>query len=284
MARFVSFGCGGPAAFMIGAEEAGRLSAILLVIEAHSLPWFVIGKGTNLLVADEGYHGIVIILSGKLRECRAEGARLVCGAGASLPKAARFAAETGLSGLEPLAYIPGTLGGAVAMNAGAHGSAIGDLVERVEVCGPGERRELTRRELDFGYRTASLPPGMVLTGATLGLRPGDRQKIGQAMASFRRLRDETQPTARRTFGSVFRNPPGGSAGYLLERSGCKGLRRGGAEVSVDHANFIVNKGNAATADVIDLMNVCRRRVAGRYGIFLQPEVKFLGGIGLEALR
>lgn len=284
LARHTSFGCGGAASLLLAVETAPRLAAVLGAIAAHGLPWFVIGRGTNLLVADDGYPGVVIILAGELKAISFQDGSLICGGGATLSGAARQAADHGLAGLEPLAYIPGTMGGAVSMNAGAFGAAIGDLVRSVEVCSPAGVRAMERPQLQFGYRTSSLPGGVVITRVVLDLDRRDPEQIRQAMASFGKQRQATQPWGQRSFGSVFKNPASGpGAGSLLEQAGCKRLSVGGAQVSEVHANFIVNKGNGTAADVVQLMNQCRRRVAERFGVVLEPEVKFLGEISLEAL-
>ena len=284
MKHFTSFGCGGPAAFMITAENSLRLAGILRILEDSALPWFVIGKGTNLLVSDEGFPGVIINLSGELDKCLVDGSKVICGAGALLPGAARLAARSDLSGLEPLAHIPGTLGGAVAMNAGAHGSAIGDLVEWVEICTPGQCRRMGRADMEFGYRASSLASGAVIARVKLSLRPANGQEIHEAMIAYRKQRQATQPRGSRTFGSVFKNPSlDQSAGSLMDKAGCKELSFGGAAVSRVHANFIVNKGNATASEVVKLMNACRQRVFEKFGLVLEPEVRFLGNIGLDDL-
>ncbi|MHB1390487.1 MAG: UDP-N-acetylmuramate dehydrogenase [Thermoleophilia bacterium] len=283
--RYTYFGAGGAASLLLPVETAAGLAAALAVIKAQDdLPWFVIGGGTNLLVADDGYRGVVIMLAGELKAISFEDDNLVCGGGATLSRAARQAADQGLGGLEPLALIPGTVGGALAMNAGAFGVAIGDLVRRVDVCSPAGSLTVERSQLQFGYRTSSLSGGVVVTSTVLELHREDPERIREAMAGFSARRRAAQPRGQRTFGSVFKNPETGpGAGALLEQAGCKGLSAGGAEVSEVHANFIVNKGNGTAADVVQLMNQCRQRVAGKFGVVLEPEVEFLGDISLEAL-
>lgn len=283
--RLTTIGCGGPAALLLEIDSPERLAAVLSVAAAHGIDWFVLGYGSNLLVADEGWDGLVIRLTGELKECEAQsGGRFECGAGASLSRAASVAANAGLSGLEPLAGIPGTVGGAIAMNAGAWGSEIGSLTARVLLCLPGGCQALESDSLRFSYRHCELPQGSVVTRVVLALEPADPEVIRETMAEYSRSRGDVQPSGERTFGSVFRNPVGGaSAGELLDRSGCKGLDHGGAAVSKVHANFIVNRGTATAADVIWLMDECRRRVHDSKGIVLEPEVRFLGDIGLAPL-
>lgn len=281
LAGLTTLGCGGPAAFLIEADSAARLAAILDVVNAGGLPWFVLGRGTNLLVADSGWDGLIIRPAGGLTVCEQEGELLRCGAGVPLPRAAGIAAEAGLSGLEPLAGIPGSIGGAITMNAGAFGRDIGELTESVELCLPGEVRLLTAVEAGFAYRGTSLPAGAVVASATLRLRPGDPRMVRQATLDYRRQRDASQPKGS-TCGSVFKNPPGEkSAGQLLDGAGCKGLSAGGAAVSGQHANFIINQGGATAADVLTLIDRCRELVRESTGILLEPEVRLLGNIGLK---
>ena len=283
--RLTTIGCGGPAALLLEIDSSEKLAAVMSVAAAHDIKWFVLGYGSNLLVADEGWDGLVIRLTGELKECEAQsGGRFECGAGAPLSRAASVAANAGLSGLEPLAGIPGTVGGAIAMNAGAWETEIGSLTARVLLCQPGECRALEADSLSFSYRRCELPEGSVVTRVVLALEPADPEAIQETMAEYSRRRGDGQPSGERTFGSVFRNPAeGASAGELLDRSGCKGLEHGGAAVSQVHANFIVNRGTATAADVIWLMDECRRRVHDSDGIVLEPEVRFLGDIGLAPL-
>lgn len=279
-----TIGCGGPVDFLVEAVNTERLQAILQTAGRRRLPWIILGQGSNLLVADQGWRGLAITLAGELDGYDFQGNEMHAGGGLLLPRAARLAAERGLSGLEPLAGIPGTIGGAVAMNAGAFGAAIGDLVLQVEICGPEYCSRLERDELDFRYRNGNLPPETVVSRAVLALKPGDAAGIQAAVQDFRSRREGSQPRGR-TCGSVFKNPSGGaSAGELLDRAGCKGMSQGGAEVSRLHANFIVNKRQARTADVLGLMNRCRRQVYESFGVELEPEVRFLGDIGMGPLK
>lgn len=284
LGELTTLGCGGPAGLLIEANSSGALARIMAAAQHLHIPWFILGHGSNLLVADEGWPGLVIKLAGEFKECRIDGTRLRCGAGASLPRAAKLAARNGLAGLEALAHIPGTIGGALSMNAGAYGTSIGDLVESVEICLPGEVKMIAADELVFGYRSSGLPTGSIISGAVLTLMPFDPEAIAEAMLSLRRQREESQPIGAKTCGSVFKNPTDGkSAGQLLDQAGCKGLTAGGAVVSGQHANFIINQGDATAADVLELMNICRQRVKERFGVTLEPEVRLLGPIELEAV-
>ena len=235
--------------------------------------------------AGSGRGGGGVRMGGQLRGGLVTGGGGVeCGGGASLPRVAALAAEAGLSGLEPLSGIPGTMGGAVAMNAGAWGTAIGDLIEQVEVCLPGDCRRFDAEALEFSYRGSVLPAGSAVSRVTLTLTPGAPEVIRASMAEYRDRRQGSQPIGKRTCGSVFKNPAGGrGAGVLLEGAGCKGILVGQASVSTTHANFIINRGGATTADVVVLMDECRRRVWEKFSITLEPEVRFLGGIGLKPL-
>lgn len=281
--RLTTLGCGGAAALMLEVDTGERLAALLSVAGRRALPWFVLGRGSNLLVADTGWDGLAIKLSGELKTFTIEDCRVTSGAGVTLAKLAVAAAEAGLSGLEPLAQIPGSVGGAVAMNAGAYGTAIGDYVTAVEIVRAGETRAVAGSELGFAYRECRLPPGTVVTRVMLDLEPRDPETVSAAMKEFQDRRGGSQPIGSRTCGSVFKNPPGESAGELLDRAGCKGMRVGGAEISTVHANFIVNTGGATAADVLALMDQCRRAVHDRFGVALEPEVKLLGEISLQPL-
>jgi len=282
--RLTTLGCGGPAAFLIEARSADSLAAILGVAADRKIGWFVIGLGSNLLVADSGWDGLLIRLTGELKTCAVrDDNRLDCGGGASLSRAAALAADAGLTGLEPLAGIPGTVGGAIFMNAGAWGTDIGRLTEQVEICLPHERRLIEAAALNFSYRHLDLSPGAIVSRVVLTLSSGEAENIHASMADYRRRREDSQPRGGRGCGSVFRNPEGvRSAGELLDEAGCKGLTHGDAIVSTKHANFIVNKG-ADAADIIWLMDECRRRVHEKSGIILEPEVRLLGDITLEQI-
>lgn len=284
MERLVTIGCGGPAALLVEADNADRLAAVLQAAVESEMPWTIVGRGSNLLVADSGFDGLVVTLSGKLKECRTRGETLICGGGAPLPLAAGLAARNGLSGLEPLAHIPGTVGGAVVMNAGAYGAEIGPLVREVHLCVPGSCRTLGRHALEFGYRSSNLTGDLVIAEVVLELKRGEREQIIETMHDYQNRRQGTQPLGAKSFGSAFKNPPGGeSAGRLLDSVSCRGMRVGGAAVSAEHANFIINAGNATSADVLELMNLCRHRVFDRYGVVLEPEVRFLGDVALEQM-
>lgn len=283
LAGYTTLGCGGPAAFLLEVDSGEGLAAVLSVASGSAIPWFVLGRGSNLLVADSGWPGLVLKLAGPLKDFTISGNRIESGAGATLARLAAAAAEAGLSGLEPLAQIPGTLGGGVAMNAGAYGGTVADLVVAIEISLPGEMRTIAGDTLKFSYRHCELPAGAVVRRVTLALTAEDPETVKAAMKDYQHHRGGSQPIGSRTCGSVFKNPPGESAGELLDKAGCKGMRVGDAEISTVHANFIVNTGSATAADALELMERCRRLVHERFGVVLEPEVKLLGDISLEPL-
>ena len=238
-------------------SEAGLIE-LLAWAEGEGIPVGVVGSGSNLLVADDGFRGLVLKLDDDLAAIERDGDRLHCGGGARLPSAAAKAAGWGLSGLEFGVNIPGTVGGAVKMNANAYGGELGEVLAWVDVATAhgSERRE--PHELDFSYRRSNLGPGEIVARASFALEPGDPAEIKKTMAAMRGRRREAQPSGIKTFGSTFKNPDderaeGRSAGQLLEAAGCRGLRRGGARFSEKHANFVENEGEATTADVLELM-------------------------------
>jgi UDP-N-acetylmuramate dehydrogenase len=283
LARLTTIRTGGPADWFARPAESERLVELLRWAGAEGLAVGTIGSGSNLLVADDGFHGLAIKLDGALATIERDGERLLCGGGARLPTAASKAAGWGLSGIEFGINIPGTAGGAVRMNANAYGGQLAQVLEWVEVCAPTGVEQRVPEQLGFGYRSSNLRSGEVVSRASFSLRPGDPAEIRAAMATMRKRRHEAQPKGIKTFGSTFKNPEderaeGRSAGQLLEAAGCRGLRRGGARFSEKHANFVENEGEASTADVLELMAAGRRRVHERFGVELEPEVQVLGDV------
>jgi UDP-N-acetylenolpyruvoylglucosamine reductase len=242
----------------------------------------VVGSGSNLLVADAGFRGLVLKLDGELSSVEREGTHVLCGAGARLPSATAKVARWGLTGLEFGINIPGTVGGAVRMNANAYGGELGRVLEWVDVCTAhgSERREPS--DLGFAYRRSNLGPGEVVSRASFRLAEGDVEEIKATLGRMRGQRRDAQPSGIKTFGSTFKNPAddpradGRTAGQLLEAAGCRGLQVGGARFSPKHANFVENAGDATTADILALMAEGRRRVHERFGVVLEPEVQILG--------
>ncbi|MGH7821606.1 MAG: UDP-N-acetylmuramate dehydrogenase [Candidatus Binatia bacterium] len=281
MSRHTSFRIGGPADVWVEVEGVEELASVLELAASAGCRCALLGSGTNVLVSDRGVRGVVAHL-GKgfhFADWRFEGEAAFVRAGAALPfkKLVYDAVERGFEGLEFGEGIPGSLGGGLTMNAGAFGGEIGRVVEALEgVLGDGRPRELGRAELPFQYRRLDLPDGFVITAVRLRLRRGEPADLERRVRSAREKRKRSQPLGFPNAGSVFKNPAGAFAGRLLEEAGVKGLARGGARVSPQHANFIVNEGAATAADVRALMEEMRRRVLERSGIRLEPEVKLVG--------
>lgn len=275
LAPLTSIRVGGPADWLSTVRSFGAAVAALRWAREGGVPVAVVGRGSNLLVSDDGFRGLVLRLAGRLTAISVRGADVWCGGGASLPRAVQRAAAHGLEGLEWGASIPGTAGGAVAMNAGAHGGDLAAVLRWAVVCAPEGRRRVGPEDLALGYRRSAIRPGEVVAAVGFGLRPGDPERIVGRLAAFRAQRRATQPQGVRTFGSVFTNPPGDAAGRLLEEAGCKGLAVGGARFSPVHANFIEAAPGTRAADVLHLMSEGRRRVAERGGPLLVPEVRYL---------
>jgi UDP-N-acetylenolpyruvoylglucosamine reductase len=282
VSRLTTVGIGGPARFLARPGDVGELAAVLRWAAAEGLAIAVVGLGSNLLVADQGYDGMVVRLQGELARIERDGDLLVCGGGATLAAIVKRATGWGLAGIEFGCAIPGTAGGAVRMNAGAYGGELRDVLERAVVIGPAGERRGGPAELGMSYRRSNVDAGEVVAEVALRLRPDDPGRIRATVADMQRRRREAQPAKVRTFGSVWKNPEGDrSAGRMLEECGLKGFTMGGARISPVHANFIENVGGARSADVIALMQEARRRARERFGVELEHEVQMLGPIGLE---
>lgn len=281
LAPFTSVGVGGKADLLLTAADPRALSEAVDLLDSTRVPWAVLGAGSNLLVADGGFRGVILKLDDEFHfvdapEERGGSVRLVVGAALPLSRLAVHVADLGLSGLEFACGIPGSVGGGVFMNAGAHSSCVADVIRSLYVVSAEGRGWIDAGLLDWGYRDSGLPEGAVITMVEFTLTRGDR---GEILEHHRRLlatRRKTQPRGVRTFGSTFRNPEGDYAGRLLESSGLKGVRRGGAQISTVHANFIANLGDATATDVLGLMVMMRGTVAERQSILLEPEVRLLG--------
>ena len=278
LAPLTTFRIGGPAALYLEAQSEADLEAAGRAVRETQVPVAVLGKGSNVLVSDEGFAGLVIRLGKGFRWSERDGDRLRAGAAMPLPALAGVALAHSLSGLEFGVAIPATLGGAVRMNAGAHGHSMDEVVESVEllVLGSGERRVVPAREAGFVYRRSALPGDGVAVAATARLTPGEPSEIRRHMEEARAWRRATQPLAEPNCGSVFKNPPGGHAATLIEGLGGKGMTVGGAAVSRKHANFIVAAPGARAADVVELIRRVQRMVADRHGVRLEPEVHLVG--------
>jgi UDP-N-acetylmuramate dehydrogenase len=287
LARLTTIRTGGPADYFARADTQDRLEALLKWAHEAALDVGVVGSGSNLLVADAGVRGLVVKLDGELARIEHEDGHLVCGGGARLPQASARAASVGLSGLEFGVNIPGTVGGAVKMNANAYGGELGRVLEWVDVSTPAGTDKRRPEQLGFAYRRSNLGPREVVARACFSLERSDPKKVKAVLADMRARRREAQPSGIKTFGSTFKNPDdpraeGRSAGQLLEAAGCKGLQVGNARFNPKHANFIENVGGrASTDDVLALIAQGRRRVHERFGVELEPEVQLLGEARFE---
>jgi UDP-N-acetylenolpyruvoylglucosamine reductase len=283
LARLTTVRTGGPAEWFARPGDERRLRELLVWADAEGVPIGLVGSGSNLLVADEGFRGLALKLDGELAAVARDGDRLLCGGGARLPSAAAKAAGWGLSGIEFGVNIPGTVGGAVKMNANAYGGELARVLEWVDVVTPAGSDRRVPGQLGFAYRSSSLGPSEVVARASFRLERGDSDAIKATMGAMREQRHEAQPSGIKTFGSTFKNPEderaeGRTAGQLLEAAGCRGLQVGGARFAEKHANFVENVGDATTADVLELMAEGRRRVHERFGVELEPEVQLLGDV------
>ncbi|WP_019420640.1 UDP-N-acetylmuramate dehydrogenase [Paenibacillus sp. OSY-SE] len=278
LAPYTTWKIGGPADVLV--EPAGKEQLIQTVKLLHDLqvPWMTVGRGSNMLISDKGVRGVVIHTGSALDYVRQEEHLIHAGAGYSFIKLSVTSSNLGLAGLEYAGGIPGTVGGAVYMNAGAHGSDVSRILDSAEiVLDTGELVRYGAEEMQFAYRHSVLHEkrGIVLE-ATFRLTPGDRQELKALNASYKDRRRRTQPLTSACAGSVFRNPPGDYSARLIEEAGLKGLRIGGAEVSTQHANFIVNTGQATASDVLTLMERIQLTIKDRYGVELVPEVLVVG--------
>jgi len=273
-----SFGIGGPADILALPTSVSAVQELIAAARELDQPLTIIGSGTNLLVRDGGVRGIVLKIGDNLAEIRVQGEQIRAQAGARMFAVASAVAAASLTGLEFAAGIPGTLGGAVVMNAGAYGGEIGQVVDWVElVNGVAELRRLSRAQMGFGYRHSALVgSSSVVVSAQMTLEPGDRQAIVDRTAKLQRRREEKQPLDLPSAGSVFKRPEGHFAGQLIEQAGCKGMRVGQAEVSNKHAGFIVNLGGAKASDVEVLMRRVQEAVEGQSGVRLEPEIRIIG--------
>lgn len=285
LSRHTSFRIGGPADVLAYPFDREDLLTLLKEIRQQGRKYLILGGGTNLLIRDGGFRGVVISLQRMEavridREYRSVGGNFAvvrAEAGASLAKAHAFGLENGLTGLEFATGIPGTVGGAICMNAGTAAGEIGDITEAVTLISPGgELIDLGREEMGFGYRTANIPAGHIVAEARLVLRRDDRDKIMARVRDLQEKRKQRQPTGAPNAGSIFKNPYEESAGKLIEMAKLKGRRVGDAQVSDKHANFIINAGNATAKDVLELMEIVKQGVLDAHGVRLEPEIKIVG--------
>ncbi|MCP4297256.1 MAG: UDP-N-acetylmuramate dehydrogenase [Proteobacteria bacterium] len=269
---------GGPASYFQRVHSLIELRSLIEIIKDHCLPWFLIGKGTNLLVPDDGFKGIIIQLDGEFNSIsKTSGSEITCGAGLSNKKFSRFARDQGLAGSEFLLTIPGSIGGALFMNAGAHGDQISDITSWVKaIDNDGELLRLDKESSLFAYRhSIFMEKKLIVISAGLQLIPGTIEAITRKEKELISQRKKTQPINLKTWGSVFMNPVDDSAGRLIEACGLKGKGIGQARISTKHANFIENKGGASFQDLMDTISMARDNVRKRFGIDLKTEGQIL---------
>lgn len=279
LSRHTSYRIGGPARFFLRVDSLGSLMRILTLCEQRSLAHVVLGRGTNILAADEGFDGVVMVLGKQFREFSIdeEGGCIIAGAGVQLSSIVQEAFRASLAGMEFAVGTPGSLGGALRMNAGSRDEGIGSRVRTVTTYAPG--RGLTKRygeEIEWGYRSSSFAEDETIVECELIVEKADSFFIRGKMEANLARRKKTQPLGLPSCGSVFKNPEGMSVARLIEEVGLKGTVIGGAQISEQHANFIVNRGGARAADVVALMDLIESKVEEAYGIKLSPEVRFLG--------
>jgi UDP-N-acetylmuramate dehydrogenase len=287
LARLTTVRTGGAAELFARPGSLEELERLLAWANGEGFQVGVVGSGSNLLVADAGVRGLVLKLDKELSTIEVDGTHIRCGGGARLPAVSARAAQAGLSGIEFGVNIPGTVGGAVRMNANAYGGELARVLEWVDVVGPDGTERRGPDQLGFDYRRSSLHAGEVVARASFALAKASSDEVKATLADMRARRKAAQPTGIKTFGSTFKNPTdpraeGRTAGQLLEAAGCRGLRIGGAGFSAKHANFIENHGDASTADVVAVMAEGRKRVQERFGVALEPEVQVLGPVALPA--
>jgi UDP-N-acetylmuramate dehydrogenase len=278
MKKHTSWRIGGPADIYVEPASRGELQLAVSYAHELSIPLTVIGAGTNILVSDEGIRGIVIKIGSGLDWISVNENIIFAEAGAKLSRVASVARDAGLGGFEFSAGIPGDVGGAVVMNAGANGASVGAQVKEILLLNPeGVYFKKTKDEMNFGYRSSALQSELaVVVEAVFSCCRRDKNAINEDMDTYIKKRKDTQPLHYPNAGSVFKNPPGESAGRLIEAAGLKGERVGDAQISLMHANFIINLGAATARDVLMLINKARASVLDRFGIDLKPEVKVLG--------
>lgn len=273
-----TFRIGGPAELFLNASSRDEIRAALSFCAEKNVPVTLIGNGSNTLASDAGVRGVVLRVGDRIAVCSLTGNRLTAGAGALLPRLSRLACENGLKGLEWAAGIPGALGGAVCMNAGAYGGEMSAVVSAVDaLASDGAQVRLTRDDLRFAYRHSRvMDEGLIILSAELDLSPAPPEELLALASDYSRSRAEKQPLTLPSAGSAFKRPKDGYAARLIDDAGLKGLRVGGAQVSEKHAGFIVNTGGATAADVLGLMDEVRARVLAAAGVELESEIRFIG--------
>ena len=278
MAKHTTFRIGGPAQYMVMPQTVEELGQVLVLCKAEQTPFFIVGHGSNLLVSDKGMTGVVIVLDQNFSQFSIAGNTVKAMAGAMLGRIGLAARDAGLTGFEFAAGIPGTLGGAIMMNAGAYGGEMKDIVQSVQLMDSnGNLMERTCEEMDFSYRHSAIEgTDYVVIGATLRLQPGDVTAITQRMEELATARREKQPLEYPSAGSTFKRPEGYFAGKLIMDAGLAGYQVGGAQVSEKHCGFVINKGGATASDVMQLIEDVRQKVKDTFQVELEPEVRLTG--------
>lgn len=278
MSRHTTFKIGGTADMFVSITSVAELASLIMLAKENNVPYTVIGNGSNLLVSDNGIRGLVIEIGQGLAGCKVKGNVIYAEAGILLKKLASVAATESLSGLEEVSGVPGTLGGGIFMNAGAYGGELKDTVKKVTyVDDNGDIHTIDAEECGFGYRKSIFSGGgKYIVSAELELKKGDSVEIAEKMADYTKRRREKQPISYPSAGSTFKRPEGYFAGPLIEQAGLKGYRVGGAIVSDLHAGFVINCGGATAQDVIDVIEHTKKTVLEKFGVVLEPEIRFLG--------
>jgi UDP-N-acetylmuramate dehydrogenase len=276
--NYTTFRVGGPADALVAVERREQLQEILHYLNKADIPYFVLGRGSNLLVSDKGYHGVILYIGSKMNHINIEGTKLTAQGGALLSSAAKAACRAGLSGLEFAAGIPGTIGGGTVMNAGAYGGECGKVITGVEVVDKnGNIMELDQESMEFGYRTSAIKnKPFIVTKVSMELTPKDPEVIKATMEDLAARRREKQPLEYPSAGSTFMRPQGAYAGELIMKAGLGGFSIGGAQVSEKHCGFIINRDQATAADICHLMTCVQQKVLETFHIKLEPEVIMLG--------
>lgn len=279
MAKHTTFGIGGPADLYIEPADTDDLAQIIVWLNERQIPWFVLGDGANVLVADKGIRGAVIHMGKPFRKVKIDGEKVIVGSAAKLDKVVSATVDAGLAGLESTAGIPGTIGGAIVMNAGTYRGQIGDVTEKVcVVTTDGVQLEMTPENLQFRYRWSVFQEdkNKIIVEAYLGLKPGNKEELVRTMEYIRHRRNMNLPTVGRSAGCMFKNPDGYSAGQLIDEAGLKGTSIGDAVVADKHANFILNMGKASATEVKELAERVRGTIKGKFDIDLEYEVRIIG--------
>lgn len=278
MMKHTTFRVGGPADYFVVPSSEEELATVIRLCRESEMPYYIIGNGSNLLAGDKGYRGVMIQVFKSMSSMRVDGKMITAQAGCSLAQIASLAAGESLTGFEFAAGIPGTLGGAVTMNAGAYGGEMKDVLVSVRVLNEeGEVLELQAEELELGYRTSVIAKkGYIVLEAVIRLQKGEEEQIRAYMAELREKRVSKQPLEYPSAGSTFKRPEGYFAGKLIQDAGLKGFRVGGAQVSEKHSGFVINAGEATAADIVELMRQVTEKVKADTGVTLEPEVKRIG--------